>query len=357
VLNSRSHLGANPAKVPRTPDAGALPRLPRRDNPNWHEQDAEAWEAYELKVMVTGGAGFIGSNIADRLVEEGHEVVVLDDLSSGKRDHVPASANFYRMELDNRWLDRVVERERPDAVLHLAAQISVRRSVEDPVFDARVNILGSIGLIEACRAHGVRRFIFTSTGGAIYGDVDQVPTPETWPAAPISPYGTSKLSVEQYLHCFRQIHGFSSAALRLANVYGPRQDPHGEAGVVAIFSRALLEVRAATINGDGTQTRDYVYVGDVVEAFVRALGSEDQGSFNVGTATETSVNELYQQVAGAVGSGAAAEHGPPRPGEQRRSSVDYTRIRNELGWEPKVQLTEGIALTVDYFRTQTAAAV
>jgi UDP-glucose 4-epimerase len=310
-----------------------------------------------LKVLVTGGAGFIGSNLADRLVEEGHQVVVLDDLSSGKRDQVPASANLYRMELDNRWLDRVVEREKPDAVCHLAAQISVRRSVEDPLFDARVNILGSIGLIEACRAHGVRRFVFTSTGGAIYGDVDQVPTPETCRAAPISPYGTSKLCVEQYLYCFREIHSFSSAALRLSNVYGPRQDPHGEAGVVAIFSRALLEGRTPTINGDGEQTRDYVYVGDVVDAFMRALGSEVQGNFNVGTGTETSVNELYREVARAVGSGAAAEHGPPRPGEQRRSSVDNTRIRTELGWEPKVQLTEGIGLTVDYFRTQAAAPV
>jgi UDP-glucose 4-epimerase len=307
--------------------------------------------------MVTGGAGFVGSNLADRLVEEGHEVVVLDDLSSGKRDQVPASANFYRMELDNRWLDRVVEREKPEAVIHLAAQISVRRSVEDPVFDARVNILGSIGLMEACRAHGVGRFIFTSTGGAIYGDVDQLPTPETYPAAPISPYGTSKLCVEHYLHCFREIHDFSSAALRLSNVYGPRQDPHGEAGVVAIFSRALLEGRTPTINGDGLQTRDYVYVGDVVEAFMRALGSQVQGSFNVGTGTETTVNQLYQEVARAVGAGAAAEHGPARPGEQRRSSVDHARIRTELGWEPKIQLAEGIGLTVDYFRSHAAAAV
>ena len=309
-----------------------------------------------MKVLVTGGAGFIGSNLADRLVEEGHQVVVLDDLSSGKRDQVPASANLYQMELDNRWLDRVVEREKPDAVCHLAAQISVRRSVEDPLFDARVNILGSIGLIEACRAHGVRRFVFTSTGGAIYGDADEIPTPETYAAAPISPYGTSKLCVEHYLYCFREIHAFSSAALRLANVYGPRQDPHGEAGVVAIFSRALLEGRTPTINGDGEQTRDYVYVGDVVDAFMRALGSDVQGSFNVGTSKETNVIDLYAQVARAAGSTAAPEHGPARPGEQARSSIDFTKIKETLGWEPKVQLTEGIGLTVDYFRTQVAAA-
>jgi len=309
-----------------------------------------------MKILITGGAGFIGSNLADRLVEEGHQLVVIDDLSSGKRHQVPAAANFYQMELDSRWLDRVIEHEKPEAVCHLAAQISVRRSVEDPVFDARVNILASIGLIEACRTHGVKRFIFTSTGGAIYGDADQVPTPETYVAAPVSPYGTSKLCVEHYLYCFRELYGFSSAALRLANVYGPRQDPHGEAGAVAIFSRALLEGRPARINGDGLQTRDYVYVGDVVEAFVLALRSDAQGSFNVGTATETNVVELYKQVARAARSEAAPEYGPPRPGEQKRSSIDATRIRSELGWEPRVQLAEGIGLTVDYFKSELAAA-
>ena len=309
-----------------------------------------------MKILVTGGAGFIGSNLADRLVEDDHQLVVLDDLSSGKRDQVPAAANFYQMELDSRWLDRVIEREKPEAVCHLAAQISVRRSVEDPVFDARVNVLATIGLIEACRTHGVKRFVFTSTGGAIYGDADQVPTPETYVPAPVSPYGASKLCVEHYLHCFRELHDFSSAALRLSNVYGPRQDPHGEAGVVAIFSRALLEGRPATINGDGLQTRDYLYVGDVVEAFVQALRSDAQGSFNVGTATETNVNELYEQVAEAAGSTAPARYGPPRPGEQKRSCIDPSLIRRELGWAPKVQLPAGIGLTVDYFRHEVGAA-
>jgi UDP-glucose 4-epimerase len=308
-----------------------------------------------MKVLITGGAGFVGSNLGDRLIAEGHQLVVIDDLSSGKRDQVPSTANFYQMELDSRWLDRVIEREKPDAVCHLAAQISVRRSVEDPVFDARVNILGSIGLIQACRAHGVKRFVFTSTGGAIYGDADEIPTPETYVAAPISPYGTAKLSVEHYLHCFRSLGGFSSAALRLANVYGPRQDPHGEAGVVAIFCRALLEGRTATINGDGRQTRDYVFVGDVVEAFVRALRSEAQGSFNVGTEVETDVNELFQQIARAARSNATPEHGPARPGEQQRSCVAIAKIRESLGWEPKVTLAEGIEQTVEYFRAKVPA--
>jgi UDP-glucose 4-epimerase len=305
-----------------------------------------------MKVLVTGGAGFIGSNLGDRLVEEGHQLVVIDDLSSGKRDQVPKTANFYQMELDSRWLDRVIEREKPDAVCHMAAQISVRRSVEDPVFDARVNILGSIGLLQASHAHGVKRFLFTSTGGAIYGDADEIPTPEDYNAAPISPYGTAKLSIEHYLHCFRSLYDFSSAALRLANVYGPRQDPHGEAGVVAIFSRALLEGRTAVINGDGRQTRDYVYVGDVVDAFSRALRSDAQGSFNVGTQTENDVNQLYEQVARATGSTAAAEHGPGRPGEQQRSCVAIAKIKETFGWEPKVALPQGIEQTVEYFRRQ-----
>lgn len=310
-----------------------------------------------MKILLTGGAGFIGSNLADRLVDEGHDLVVLDDLSSGKRERVPAGANLYQMELDTRWLDRVVEREKPEATFHLAAQVSVRRSVADPLFDAHVNIMGSIGLIEACRKHDVRRFIFASTGGAIYGDADRIPTPESSPAAPVSPYGTAKLSVEHYLHCFHEIYGLSYAALRLANVYGPRQDPHGEAGVVAIFSRALLAGETPTINGDGTQTRDYVYVGDVVEAFVAALTSDPCGAYNVGTGVETNVNDLYQMIAAAVGSTDPGRHGPAMRGEQRRSGVDPTQMEKTMGWRPKVSLAEGIPQTVDFFKNelQTAA--
>jgi UDP-glucose 4-epimerase len=303
-----------------------------------------------LKVLVTGGAGFIGSHVADRLVEDGHEVVVLDDLSSGKRDQVPASANFYQMDLDTRWLPRVIAREKPDAVCHLAAQISVRRSVEDPLFDARVNIMGSLGLVQACRQQGVKRFIFTSTGGAIYGDADEIPTPESYVAAPLSPYGASKLSVEHYLHLFNVLDGFSYASLRLANVYGPRQDPHGEAGVVAIFSRAMLEGREVVINGDGKQTRDYVYVSDVAEAFEQALHSQVSGVFNVGTASETDVNAIFELIRRAVGKPAEPQHGPGRPGEQRRSSVAIDKIGEVLRWKPTVPLESGIEKTVEYFR-------
>jgi UDP-glucose 4-epimerase len=307
-----------------------------------------------VKVLVTGGAGFVGSNLADRLAAEGNELVVLDDLSSGKRDQVPGGANFYQMELDSRWLERVVAREKPDVICHLAAQISVRRSVEDPLFDAHVNVMGSIGLIEAARKHDVKRFLFASTGGAVYGDTEVIPTPETYQAAPVSPYGTAKLSVEHYLHCFHEMYGVSYAALRLSNVYGPRQDPHGEAGVVALFSRALLLGKTPTINGEGKQTRDYVYVGDVVDAFVAALGSDTSGRFNVGTGVETDVNQLYDLIAGAVGSEASAAHGPAKPGEQARSCVDAALIGKTFGWRPKNSLADGIPKTVDFFRTKVA---
>jgi UDP-glucose 4-epimerase len=309
-----------------------------------------------VKVMVTGGAGFIGSNLADRLVDEGHEVVVVDDLSGGQRQQVPAEANFYQMDVESRWLDRVIEREQPDAVCHLAAQMSVARSVRDPLFDAQVNIIGSLGLLAACHAHGVNRLVFASTGGAIYGDADTIPTPESYPAAPVSPYGASKLSFEHYLHVYREVHDVSSVALRFANVYGPRQDPHGEAGVVAIFSRALLNGDSAVINGDGKQTRDYVYVADVVAAISAAMRSDVTGSYNVGTAIETDVNQLYGLIAAAAGSRAPAEYAPPLPGEQRRSCLAIDRIREDLAWQPRVSLAEGVPLTMDFFRREGVAA-
>jgi len=308
-----------------------------------------------MKVLVTGGAGFIGSTLADLLVDEGHQVVVVDDLSSGNRDQVPSEANFYHMDVESRWLDRVIEREQPDAVAHLAAQISVSRSVREPLFDARVNVIASIGLLAACQGHGVKRFVFASTGGAIYGDATVIPTPEDYPAAPVSPYGASKLSFEHYLHVYREVHGLSTVAMRFANVYGPRQDPHGEAGVVAIFSRALLAGEPAVISGDGAQTRDYVYAGDVAAALVAALKSDLAGAYNVGTSVETDVNHLYEQIAGAARVTRPADHGPARPGEQRRSCVAIDRIRHDFGWKPRVTLAEGIPLTVDYFRQERAA--
>jgi UDP-glucose 4-epimerase len=303
-----------------------------------------------VKVLVTGGAGFIGSHLCDRLAEQGHDLVILDDLSTGKAEHIHPKSRFYQLELDSPWLDELFRIERPQAVLHQAAQASVRRSVEDPVFDARVNVLGTAALLRASATHGVRRFLFASTGGALYGEADVVPTAEDAPTNPVSPYGASKLAAEGYLRTFHALHGLSYAALRYANVYGPRQDPHGEAGVVAIFASRLLAGHEAIINGDGRQTRDYTYVADVADANLRALTSDMVGAFNVGTGVETDVNRLFELLRELTGSAQAPVHGPAKPGEQRRSAVDTRRIRDTMGWSPGSDLRAGLEATVRYFR-------
>lgn len=303
-----------------------------------------------MKVLVTGGAGFIGSHIADALIAAGHDVVVLDDLSTGHVEHLPPKARFYQMDLSSPWLDELFRIERPDAVAHEAAQASVRISVDDPVFDATVNVVGTVALLKASVRHGVRRFLFASTGGAIYGDTDAIPTPEDAPAVPVSPYGAAKLAAEVYLRTFKALHGVSFAALRYANVYGPRQDPHGEAGVVAIFSQRLLAGEPARINGDGQQTRDFVYVGDVAAANLLALTSDAVGSFNVGTGVETDINQIFEIIKRLSGSSRAPEHAPAKPGEQRRSVVDASKIASVMGWRPRTGLEEGLRQTVKYFR-------
>jgi len=276
--------------------------------------------------------------------------VILDDLSTGNVEHLQPSARFYQMDLHSPWLDELFRIEKPEAVVHQAAQASVRRSVEDPVFDAGVNVLGTAALLQASAHHGVRRFLFASTGGALYGDADVIPTPEDYPTLPVSPYGASKLAGEVYLRTFHALHGLSYAALRYANVYGPRQDPHGEAGVVAIFAQRLLSGERARINGDGKQTRDFVYVGDVADANARALTSDAVGSFNVGTGIETDITTIFQLLRRLTGSNQPEEHGPPLPGEQRRSVVDARKIEKVLGWKPKTSLEAGLDATVRYFR-------
>jgi UDP-glucose 4-epimerase len=303
-----------------------------------------------MKILVTGGAGFIGSHLVDRLVQEGHEVAVVDNLSTGKRRNVNREAQFYKIDIQSSRLEQVFRRERPALVMHLAAQINVRKSVEDPVFDAQVNILGTLNLLEQAVEHGTRKIIFSSSGGAIYGEQDVFPAPETHPTRPMSPYGIAKLSAEHYLSYYQMISGIQFVSLRYSNVYGPRQDPEGEAGVVAIFCQKMLGGEQPIINGNGRQTRDFVYVEDVVEANLVAIGKEVQGVYNVGTGQETTVNDLFRALADLTGSGWKELHGPAKKGEQTRSVVDSTKYRHEWGWDPRVSLQEGLRRTVEYFR-------
>jgi UDP-glucose 4-epimerase len=247
-----------------------------------------------MKVLVTGGAGFIGSHLVDRLVMEGHEAVVVDNLITGKRRNINRAARLYKMDIQSWRLERVFRNERPNVVMHLAAQMDVRKSVEDPMFDAQVNILGTLNVLQQAVKHGVRKVIFSSSGGAIYGEQETYPAPETHVLKPLSPYGLSKLCGEQYLSYFQRVSGLQAVSLRYANVYGPRQDPEGEAGVVAIFIQKMLNNEQPVINGNGRQTRDFVFVDDVVEANLAMIGQETQGTYNVGTGVETSINDLFR---------------------------------------------------------------
>lgn len=303
-----------------------------------------------MKVLVTGGAGFIGSHLVDRLVQEGHEVVVVDNLSTGKRKNVNRAATFYKCDIQTTRLERIFRNERPSVVMHLAAQMNVRRSVDDPMFDANVNILGTLNVAEQAVRHGARKIVFASSGGAIYGEQDIFPAPETHPTRPLSPYGISKLSGEHYLAYYQRVCGIQTVCLRFANVYGPRQDPEGEAGVVAIFIQKMLNGEQPVINGNGRQTRDFVYVEDVVEANLSVMGQGVEGVFNVGTSIETPINEVFGHIKEHARADCKDVHGPSKKGEQLRSAVDPTKLKQQLGWEPKMTLAEGLGRTVDYFR-------
>src|SRR5262245_22137904 len=302
-----------------------------------------------MRVVVTGGAGFIGSHSCQVLLEAGHAVNALDELSHGEREAVPTGADLMVIVVRLPLPEAERQRVRPEAVLHLAAQMDVRRSVADPMHDASVNVLGTVNALAAARRAGARRFVLASSGGAVYGEQDAFPAPEQHPRRPASPYGVSKLCAEEYVELARR-EGLSGISMRYANVYGPGQDPMGEAGVVAIFLHKMLRGGDPVINGDGLQTRDFVYVEDVARANLLALTSERTFALNVGTGVETSIADLARLLASWAGYRKAIAHGPPAPGEQRRSVVDPRAAREQLGWEPRVGLDEGLRRTTDWFR-------
>ncbi|MGB6123092.1 MAG: NAD-dependent epimerase/dehydratase family protein, partial [Bacteroidota bacterium] len=296
-----------------------------------------------MKILVTGGAGFIGSHIVDAYVEGGHKVVVVDNLSTGRETNINRQATFHRADIrDADLIKKIFHAEKPDVLCHQAAQIDVRRSVSDPAYDASVNVLGFLTLAEACLRSGVSNMVFASSGGAIYGEQDYFPADESHPTRPISPYGVAKLVTEQYLYYYHTVHGLKSVSLRYANVYGPRQNPEGEAGVVAVFASRMLKGDQPLINGDGKQTRDYVFVGDVVRANVLALDQDEWNIYNVGTGIETDVNALFRHIRSKSGSSCEERHGEAKVGEQLRSVLSYEKIEGQLGWQPEVSIEEGL---------------
>ncbi len=307
-----------------------------------------------MRIVVTGGAGFIGSNIVDAYIAAGHEVTVIDDFSTGNKSNLNPKAVVHSMDILDPDIPRLLAECAPDVLCHHAAQMDVRRSVADPQYDARINILGLIHLLEGGKNAGIKRVIFASSGGAVYGEQERFPAPEDHPTRPACPYGVSKLTGEHYLAYYEQTAGIPYVALRYSNVYGPRQLSTGEAGVVAIFVGRLLRGESPTINGDGKQTRDYVYVGDVVEANLLALKSQLTGPVNIGTGCETDVLTLVDLLHEQMGSKIPAVYGPAKIGEQRRSSLDCCRARSKLGWSPRTALAAGLEKTVAHFRQRTA---
>ena len=302
------------------------------------------------RILVTGGAGFIGSHVVDRFIDLGYSVAVVDDLSSGHQRNLNKAARYYKLDIRSDRLSEVFEEERPHYVDHHAAQLSVQSSVRDPINDAQINILGSLNLLENARKHGVKKVIFSSSGGAIYGEPGYRPCDEEHPVRPISPYGVAKYAVETYLLFYRQVYGLNYTVLRYANIYGPRQDSHGEAGVVAIFAQAMLEDRDPLIFGTGEQERDYLFVDDVTEANVLALGKGDVGVYNIGTGIGTSVNRIFDILSRILDYKRDAAHGDSRSGDVFKIHLDISKAQRELGWTPTISLEDGLRKTAEYFR-------
>jgi UDP-glucose 4-epimerase len=308
-----------------------------------------------VKLLVTGGAGFIGSHIADLLVERGHDVAIVDNLSTGKRDNVPSTSRFYDVDIRDPEFRAVMRREQPEVVFHQAAQMSVKVSTDNPVYDAQVNVLGLLNVLESCVETSARKVIFASSG-ATYGNPDELPFNEESPQRPESPYGITKMVAEHYLSYYARDHGLRYTALRYGNVYGPRQDAHGEAGVVAIFTRQLLAGETPTIHSDGEQVRDYVYVGDVARANLLAASAGDDRVYCIGTGTGSTVNQVFARLCDAVGVSVTPRYAARRAGDLRAAYFDIQRARHELGWQPLMPLADGLGKTVDWFRRQSTLA-
>jgi len=307
-----------------------------------------------MKILVTGGAGFIGSHIVDKLIEDNNEVIIVDNLSTGKKENLNIRAKFYETDIkDYSSLEKIFNQEKPEYICHQAAHASVSESVKDPINDAENNILGSINIIRCAVKYNVKKIVFASTGGAIYGDADILPTPESYDPKPVSPYGVTKLAVEKYLTCYNVLNKLNYTILRYANVYGPKQDPFGEAGVVAIFCQKIINDDQPIINGDGKCTRDYVYVSDIADANLLALKSDkSQNIFNVGTGKETDVNAIFNNLAKISGKNIPEKHGPARVGDQKTSAIDNNKIKQELGWQPKMKLEDGLKETYQWFKSR-----
>ncbi len=304
-----------------------------------------------MKILVTGGAGFIGSHLVDELIKLKHKVAVVDNLSTGKKRNLNKKAKFYKIDICNPKLFEIFKKEKYDVVFHYAAQIDLIKSVEDPIKDAKLNILGSLNVLDNCKKYKVKKIIVASTGGAIYGEAKIIPTPESYPELPLSPYGIEKLSVEKYLNYYQKIFNLPFVALRFANVYGPRQNSKGEAGVVSIFCDKMLNGKKVVINGNGKQTRDFVFVADVVLASILSLKKGKQGIFNIATAKETNINTIFRKLKKLTNSECKETHVLAQPRGQKKSCLDYSLAKKKLGWKPKYNLDKGLKLTVEWFKS------